>query len=134
MITLNKEQERILQHLISLPKNENNVVFIGNQMPTYPSNINDKELIQIFTYLEQVDFIKIKWTGVNHNDLTVAVDITLLPDGTNYFSNKKRQKKTNKREFIRLYIPIVISLLSLAKSYENEINLLIKKLIELLSK
>lgn len=103
-------------------------------MPTYPSNINDKELIQIFTYLEQVDFIKIKWTGVNHNDLTVAVDITLLPDGTNYFSNKKRQKKTNKREFIRLYIPIVISLLSLAKSYENEINLLIKKLIELLSK
>lgn len=134
MITLDKEQERILQHLISLPKNESNTVYIGNQMPTYPSNINDKELIQIFTYLEQVDFIKIKWTGVNHNDLTVAVDITLLPDGTNYFSNKKRQKKTNKREFIRLYIPIVISLLSLAKSYENEINLLIKKLIELLSK
>lgn len=103
-------------------------------MSTYPSNINNKELIQILTYLEQVDFIKIKWTGVIHKDLTAAVNITVLPDGVNYFSNKKRQKKTNRKEFIRLYIPIVISLLSLAKSYENEISLLIKKLIELLSK
>lgn len=55
-------------------------------MPTYPSNINDKELIQIFTYLEQINLISIKWTGVNHNDLTAAVDITLLPSGINYFN------------------------------------------------
>lgn len=110
----------------------NNIVSIGNQMSTYPSDINDKELTQILTYLEQVDLINIKWVGVNHNNLNIAVDITVLPDGINYFENKKRQKKTNKREFIGLYIPIVISLLSLAKSYENEISLLIKKLIELL--
>ena len=80
MLTLTKEQERILKHIISLPQNAQNTVSIGNQMTTYPDDIDDKELIQILTYLEQINFIKIKWYGVHHGNLTYAVDITLLPE------------------------------------------------------
>ena len=61
MLILTKEQERILKHIISLPKNGRNAVSIGNQMTTCPENIDDKKLIQILTYLEQINFIKIKW-------------------------------------------------------------------------
>lgn len=134
MQLLTKEQERILEHLISLPKSTQNVVSIGNQMPTYPDNINDKELIQILTYLEQINFIKIKWTSVHHDNLTYAVDVTLLPDGNNYFTNKKEKSKSNRREWVKTYIPIIISLVALIKSFESEITLILKLIMQLLKK
>ena len=48
MIMLTKEQERILKHIISLPKNGRNTVSIGNQMTTYPENIDEQK-----RYVEQ---------------------------------------------------------------------------------
>ena len=132
MPTLTKEQERILKHIISLPKNGRNTVSIGNQMTTYPENIDDKKLIQVLTYLEQINFIKIKWISVHHDNLNYAVDITLLPDGSNYFDNKKEQSKSNRRKWIKTYIPIIISLIALVKSFETEIISILKLIVQLL--
>lgn len=113
MQTLTKEQERILKHIISLPKNTRNTVSIGNQMTTFPENIDDKKLIQILTYLEQLNFIKIKWISVHHDNLNYAVDITLLPDGSNYFNNKKKTRSNNIKDNIKWLLPLLISILSL---------------------
>ena len=132
MQTLTKEQERILKHIISLPKNGRNTVSIGNQMTTYPENIDDKKLIQVLTYLEQIDFIKIKWIGVHHDNLNYAIDVTLLLDGNNYFDNKKEQSKSNRREWIKTYIPIIISLIALLKSFSTEITSILKLIMQLL--
>lgn len=132
MSTLNKEQERILRYLITLPKNTHNIVSVGNQMSTYPSDITDKELIQILTYLEQVGLISVKWNSVNHNNLNIAIDITVLPDGVNYFSNKKRQKRNNLKDNIKWALPLVVSIISLIWNiintlcYSNLRDMLIK--------
>lgn len=134
MIILTKEKERILKHIISLPKNAHNTLSIGNKMTTYPENIDDKKLIQILTYLEQVNFIKIKWISVHHDNLNCAIDITLLPDGSNYFNNKKEISKSNRREWIKTYIPIIISLIALVKSFETEIISIMKLVMQLLKK
>lgn len=119
MLTLTKEQERILKHIISLPKNAQNTVSIGNQMTTYPDDIDDKELIQILTYLEQINFIKIKWYGVHHDNLTCAVDITLLPEGSNYFQLQAEKYKLEHREKIkeiRAWITLTIAILAFCLS------------------
>lgn len=132
MIILTKEQEHILKHIISLPKNGRNTVSIGNQMITYPENIDDKKLIQVLTSLEQINFIKIKWISIHHDNLNYAIDVTLLPDGSNYFDNKKEQSKSNRREWIKTYIPIIISLIALLKSFSTEITSILKLIMQLL--
>lgn len=121
MPILTKAQERILRHIISIPKNAQNTVSIGNQMSTYPKDIDDKELIQVLTYLEQIDFIKIKWTSVHHDNLNYAVDITLLPNGNGYFHSKRHMRFKNIGDNIKWLLPSFISILSLIWNIYNTI-------------
>lgn len=121
MQTLTKEQKRILKHIITLPKSANNTISIGNKMPTYPDNINDKELIQILIYFEQCNFIKIKWFSPHHDTLNYAVEITLLPEGNDYFKNKKHTIWKSIKDNIKWLLPLIISILSLIWNICNTI-------------
>ena len=51
-----------------------------------------------------------------------------------YFNNKKSKIKSNRREWVRTYLPITISILALLKSYGIDFILLGKQLIKLLLK
>ena len=113
---LTKEQEDILQHILSLPRSTQNSVSIGTQMKTYPNEIEEKNLIRILNTLEQNGYIRLKWYGINHNSLNVAVDIFILPDGDNYFVNKKITKRNKRIDFMKWIIPLIISIISLAIS------------------
>ena len=97
---LNQQQEKILDHLLSLERNTQNSVAIGNQMSTYPQNINDKELIKILDSLEKRKLIQIKWRSVNHNNLDYAINVTILPEADCYFEKKKASKSSNRRPSI----------------------------------
>ena len=71
-VILSQRQEEILNHLIRLKRNPQNVVYIGNQMDTYPPNIEDKELIQILKDLDANGLIHFKMVGTHKNDLYCA--------------------------------------------------------------
>lgn len=113
---LTKEQEDILQYILSLPRSLQNSVSIGTQIKTYPNEIEEKSLIRILNVLEQNSYIRLKWHGTNHNSLNFAVDIFILPDGDNYFTNKKIIKRNKRIDFIKWIIPLFISIISLAIS------------------
>lgn len=93
-----------------------NSVSIGTQMRTYPNGIEEKSLIRILNVLEQNGYIRLKWYGTNHNSLNIAVDIFILPDGDNYFTNQKIIKRNKRIDFIKWIIPLFISIISLATS------------------
>lgn len=101
-IILNSDQERILKHLLSLQRNSDNEVYIGNQMDTYPPNIKDKKLIRILHSLDDNGLIRFKMNGTHKRDLYVAADITILPSADAYFIKKKHEKWNRIRSFLEL--------------------------------
>ena len=113
---LNKQQEKILKHLLSLERTAQNSVAIGNQMSTYPKNIEDKKLIQILDSLEKSKLIEIKWRSVHHDNLDYAINISILPEADSYFKQKKISKRSSRREWIRTYIPPILSVISIILS------------------
>lgn len=113
---LKKEQEEILQHILLLPRSPQNTISIGTQMKNYPSGVEEKNLIRTLNTLEQNSYIRIKWYGANHNSLNIAVDIFILPDGDNYFINKKITKRNKRIDFVKWFIPLIVSIISLAIS------------------
>lgn len=129
---LTKEQERILKHIVGLKRNSQNTIAIGNQMDTYPLNIEDKELIQILKDLDANGLIHFKMNGTHKRDLYVAADVEILPAADTYFKEMKIEKKKDRRDWIRTYIPnilsiiaIIISVLSLIVSiYSYKLQLL----------
>lgn len=110
---MTKEQEKVLKHLLNLKQNINGVISVGNQMDTYPSKMSDDKLIPILNEFESNGLISIKWFSPHHDNLTYAVDITILPDGRNYFKNKKEKKNNKRYERLKWVLPLVISILSL---------------------
>lgn len=70
----------------------------------------------------------------NDNDLSITCEVRLLQGCLGYFKTKRRSKITNRREWVRSYIPITLSTIALIKSFWNEIILLGKMLLELMLK
>nr|DAE65122.1 MAG TPA: hypothetical protein [Bacteriophage sp.] len=129
---LTKDQEKILRWLLSLKTNIKNTITISNSMTEYPNGYTDKQIIKKLNEFENLGFITIKWYSPNHNNLNYAVDVTVLKDSINYFADKKKNRTSNKRDWIKTYIPITISFIALLKSFDTEIIWLWKQLMQLL--
>ena len=129
---LTKDQEKILRWLLSLKTNIKNTITISNSMTEYPNGYTDKQIIKKLNEFEYLGFITIKWYSPNHNNLNYAVDVTVLKDSINYFADKKKNRTSNKRDWIKTYIPITISFIALLKSFDTEIIWLWKQLMQLL--
>ena len=110
---LTKDQEEILHWLLSLKTDIQNTITISNSITEYPNGYTDKQIIKKLNELDNLGFITIRWYSLNHNNLNCAVDIIIKKDGINYFTNKKKNKISNKRDWIKTYIPITISAISL---------------------
>ena len=129
---LTKDQEKILRWLLSLKADIKNTITISNLMTEYPNGYTDKQIIKKLNEFENLGFVTIKWYSPNHNDLNYAVDVTVLKDGINYFADKKKNITSNRRDWIKTYIPITISSIALLKSFDTEIIWLWKQLMQLL--
>jgi len=129
---LTKDQEKILRWLLSLKTDIKNTITISNSMTEYPNGYTDKQIIKKLNEFENLGFITIKWYSPNHNNLNYAVDVTVLKDSINYFADKKKNRTSNKRDWIKTYIPITISFIALLKSFDTEIIWLWKQLMQLL--
>lgn len=129
---LTKDQEKILRWLLSLKTDIKNTITINNSITEYPNGYTDKQIIKELNEFENLGFVTIKWYSPNHNNLNYAVDVTVLKDGINYFADKKKNRTSNKRDWIKTYIPITISFIALLKSFDTEIIWLWKQLMQLL--
>lgn len=116
---LTKEQERVLKHLMSCQKDAQNCISISNQTSTHPPKIDDEKLIQILTYLEQKSLVTLKWHSPHRDNLNCFVDVSLLPNGLDYFRNKKVQKKERRWEKLKWLIPTIISIIALLWDLAN---------------
>ena len=109
---LTKDQEKILRWLLSLKTDIQNTITISNSMTEYTNGYTDKQIIKKLNEFENLGFITIKWYSTNHNNLNYAVDVTVLKDSINYFADKKKNRTSNKRDWIKTYIPITISFIA----------------------
>lgn len=71
-------------------------------------------------------------TDSPHRNLSIPWNIILKSEGKHYFEKQKQSSKSDRREFVRTYIPITISFIALIKSFWPEITWGINKLIELI--
>lgn len=101
-------------------------------MPNYPKDTDEKEIIQALDMFEKYNLIKIKWYGTDRDNLNMAITIDILSNGENYFKNKKNNKTSSRREWVRTYIPITLSTIALLKSFQPEIISVVKLIMRLL--
>jgi hypothetical protein len=116
---LNKQQEKVLKFLLSLPRDIDNTVSVSNSMCTIPSSISETEFITILNSLEQNGFLELKWINKNHENLNNYVTITILNE--NYFIEKSANKRKNLKDNIKWIITLIISILSLVWNICNTI-------------
>ena len=128
---LNKQQEQTLKYLLSMKKDLENKISVSKNNYSL-ENISENDFISYINYLEQCGLISIHWISPHHDNIIHTVNIKLLPDGINYFHNKKIKSKQNRRELIKTYIPIIISLIALLKSFQPEIISVMKLIMQLL--
>ena len=129
---LTDEQEKIFKWLLDQNTNIDSVISISNSMTKYPNNHDDKYMIKKLNELLDLNFISIKWYSPEHSSLDYAIDIRITPKGKIYFSEKKKSNRSNRREWVRTYMPSIISLIALLKSFDDEIIWLLKQLAQLL--
>ena len=129
---LTKDQEKILRWLLSLKTDIKNTITISNSMTEYPSGYTDKQIIKKLNEFENFGLITVKWYSPNHNNLDYAVDVIILKEGINYFTDKKDSRKEDRRRFIESDLSVIISLIALLKSFDTEIIWLWKQLMQLL--
>ncbi len=116
---------------MSLKRDNQNKTSISKSNYTL-EDVSENDFINTLNYFEQCGLINKHWYDVHQSDFNYAIDIELLPNSINYFVNKKNNKRHNRRDIIYTYVPIIISLISLAKSFEEEIKAVIKFIIELI--
>lgn len=117
---LTKQQEKILKYLLSLKRDNQNRANISKGNYTL-QDISENDFITCLYYFEQCNLINTYWYDTHKKDFGKSIRIELLPSALSYFDNKRVNKKSNRRDIIKTYIPIIISSISLLKSFEEEI-------------
>ena len=126
-------EEKLIKFLNNkFQKSETNKVFVCKH-ELGEIGLSEKEVVQTAMLLQDGDFIHIENRSV-HNDLSISMSITLKSSCVHYFDNKKSKSKSSRREWVRTYLPITISILALLKSYDIDFILLGKQLLKLLLK
>lgn len=139
MHVLSHKQEKLLKYILEQERNSQNQISLGNQMPNYPKNINDKKIIQALDMFEKCNYIQIGWYGMERDNLDNAITIDILPDGENYFKNKRQRKADRRWDRVKWLIPLIISTISLLWNicntlYSKYINDLTNSLLHYLQK
>lgn len=101
---LNKEQKNNSSYTLRIDKNDISELHL-------PEN----EVINILLQLND-DGIIVAKPESPHKDFSACWKIHVKTECLEYFHNKKRNRINNRRDWIRTYIPIIISILSLTIS------------------
>ncbi len=126
-----KNEEILIKFFINKFENSktNKVSISKNNLEQIP--LTEQEIIKTINLLQEDDLLKIENKSV-HDDFSRYWTVALKSPCIHYFSNKKDKSVANRREWIRIYIPIMISFIALIKSFLPEIILVMEQLSKLL--
>lgn len=124
-------EEKVLQVL-----NDKNKESKTNSVYIYKSdfsslNMTEAEVTRSIYLLQSEGLLTISKSSPR-NDLSTPWIISLNSAGVYYFDNKSKKHRSDKRDKIRTYIPILISLIALIKSFWPGIISALKLLMQLL--
>lgn len=105
-------KEKVIQLLINEFNNSNSNPIKIDRNDIGVLQIPEKEIIKILNTLHE-DGLIIAKPRSPHKDFSSYWEITVKSECLEYFNNKKQVKIANKRDWIKTYIPIIISSLSL---------------------
>lgn len=105
-------KEKVIQLLINEFNNSNSNPIKIDRNDIGILQIPEKEIIKILNTLHE-DGLIIAKPRSPHKDFSSYWEITVKSECLEYFNNKKQVKIANKRDWIKTYIPIIISSLSL---------------------
>lgn len=105
-------KEKVIQLLIDEYNNSNSNPIQIDKNDIGVLQIPEKEIIKILNTLHE-DGLIIAKPRSPHKDFSLYWEITVKSECLEYFNNKKQVKIANKRDWIKTYIPIIISSLSL---------------------
>ncbi|MBU5473997.1 hypothetical protein [Roseburia sp. MSJ-14] len=105
-------KEKVIQLLIDEYNNSNSNPIQIDKNDIGVLQIPEKEIIKILNTLHE-DGLIIAKPRSPHKDFSLYWEITIKSECLEYFNNKKQVKIANKRDWIKTYIPIIISSLSL---------------------
>ena len=133
-----KTKERVIKYLLSKEREYRNnklSVNVGRNsfIDSNIADIGEKEFVNQLSILETEGLIKVNFHSA-HRDLRYYITIDLLESILNYFESQKSKSKLSRREWVRTYLPISISVLALLKSYGVDFVDLGKQLLKLLFK
>ena len=118
-------KEKVIQLLINEFNNSNSNPIQIDRNDIGILQISEKEIIKILNTLHEDGMIIAKPRSP-HKDFSLYWEITIKTECLEYFNNKKRAQTTNRRDWIRTYIPIIISSVSLLISIAALIISIIK--------
>lgn len=124
-IRIMNNKEKVIQLLINEFNNSNSNPIKIDRNDISVLQIPEKEIIKILNTLHE-DGLIIAKPRSPHKDFSLYWKITTRTECLEYFNNKKRAKTTNRRDWIRTYIPIIISFISLLISIAALIISIIK--------
>ncbi len=105
-------KEKTIQFLIDRYNNSNSNPIRINNEDVNDLEIPEKEVIQILNTLHEDGLIFAKPRSI-HKDFSLYWDITLNTECLEYFNNKNRAKTLDRRDIIKTYIPIALSVISI---------------------
>lgn len=105
-------KEKIIQFLINKYNDSNSNPIKIDRTDISILQIPEKEIIKILNTLHE-DGLIIAKPRSPHKDFSLYWEITIKTECLEYFNNKKRAKTTNRRDWIRTYVPITLSFSSI---------------------
>lgn len=114
MIMLTTE-EKLIMFLNNKIKNSNNNKVSISRNDLTEIKLTEKEIIQTVYLLAADGLLEIVRKSV-HDDLSTPCVLSLKLSCIHYFENKKRSKIISKREWVRTYIPVVLSAIAIILS------------------
>lgn len=121
------DKEKVITFLINeLENSKNNEVSISKN-DVAKINLTEQQIVKILYLLQSDGLIDIKVKSV-HDDFSRFWTVELNSSCVFYFESKKTSKTNNRREWVRTYIPLIISSIALIKSFMPEITLIVEQL------
>ena len=108
-------EEKVIQLLINEYNNSNSNPIKIDRTDIGILQIPEQEICKTLLTLSE-DGVIIAKPRSPHKDFSLYWEITIKSECLEYFNNKKQAKIANKRDWIKTYIPIIISSLSLVIS------------------
>ena len=105
-------KEKIIQFLINKYNDSNSNPIKIDRTDISILQIPEKEIIKILNTLHE-DGLIIAKPRSPHKDFSLYWEITIKTECLEYFNNKKLAKTTNRRDWIRTYVPITLSFSSI---------------------